>query len=107
MTLRHKTGCPVFTATPVTRYLKEHKNAVGVVLIILGLLATFFGRVFFPTVMSLLGGLLTFLLLMIAFSMTGMLARIEGTEKGRTSLAILSITVSALLAIFVAYCLAK
>ena len=77
LTFPHKTGCPVFEATSIVRFLAENPWALGTILIILGAIVTFYGGKFFPIVLAGITGGVTFFIVLLLASVLGLLVALE------------------------------
>ncbi len=63
----------MFSATAWLRWIAEHPWVIGVALILFGLLSTFKGKELFQLTVGILGAGLTFLFMMLLFSIWGAL----------------------------------
>lgn len=98
LTFAHKTGCPVFEATSIVRYLSENPWLLGIILLIFGGIVTFYGGKFFPWVLASITGGVTFLVILLLASVLGLLVALDKGKKssgGEIALAVLSFVVAA------------
>lgn len=71
LTFEHKSGCPVFEATSIVRFLSDNPWAMGTLLLIFGSLVAFFGGKFFTWVLASVAGTIVFLVIMVFASVLG------------------------------------
>ena len=73
----HKAGCPIFKATSIVEFLYNHPAIVGLLLIAFGIVATFFGGLFFPYILATVAAGVTFLAVLVLLSAFGGLKALE------------------------------
>lgn len=106
----HKTGCPLVQATSIVEFLTNNSWIMGVILIVFGVIATFFGGKFFPYVLATVGGGMTFLVLLVLASAFNLLTALESKSSksaGNIALAVITILACAALGIFVGWFVKK
>jgi hypothetical protein len=103
LTLSHKHGCPVFSATSYVRFLTARPWIMGTICIVIGAIVAFFGRALFPWVVSSFGGFIIFTCVMLLCSLIGMLKSTEGNGNGSIALTVLAVVISLGIAGVVAY----
>ncbi|CDW77915.1 UNKNOWN [Stylonychia lemnae] len=106
LSFTHASGCPVFQATSIVRYLSENPWALGAILIVFGTIVTFWGGKFFPYVLASVAGGITFLAILLLASILGALIALEKGKQstpGEITLAVMSLIVALGLAVFVGF----
>jgi hypothetical protein len=78
---------------------------MGILCIVAGAVVAFFGRAVFPWVVAIIGGFVTFSLVMLVCSIMGMLESMEGTGTGSSALTVLSFLISIAAGIVLGYVL--
>lgn len=99
-------GCPVFSATAWIRWIGEHPWVIGVALILFGLLSTFKGKELFQVTVGILGAGLTFLVMMLLFSIWGALDYLDN-QNGSLAQVVLAVCTSVILAALIGFLLYK
>lgn len=97
LTFAHKTGCPVFEATSIVRFLAENPYVLGAILIFLGAIVTFYGGKFFPMVLAGITGGVTFFVVLLLASVLGLLVALDkgkSSSGGEIALCVLSFVVA-------------
>lgn len=93
----HSSGCPVFEATSIVRFLAENPWILGILLIIFGGIVTYYGGLYFPHVLgTVVGGVAALTVLLLA-SVLGMLVALEkgkSSTGGEVALCVLSFVVA-------------
>jgi len=82
ITFTHESGCPEYSVTAWISFIKEHPWVLGVITIIFGVVVTFFGQIVFKHALAIAAGGIAFMLLMLLFSLFGMLDALEGNASG-------------------------
>jgi hypothetical protein len=80
ITVSHESGCPVFSFTALVAYVSENPWVIAVFLLVTGPIVTFWGRKFIPWVISIAGGFITFVFVLLLCSISGMLDYIDPTQ---------------------------
>ena len=73
LTFSHQDGCPKYSVTAWITFLKDHPWVLGSLMIAFGLAVTFFGQMIFKHALAVAAGGIGFLMLMLLFSLFGML----------------------------------
>lgn len=104
---RHKAGCPQLEATAVIKFFSNNPAIGGLVFLMLGVIATFFGARVFNEIVAVVGGLATFIITLLLLSIFGFLKALDteaaGRHPGWIILAILCFAFAAALALGVAW----
>jgi hypothetical protein len=111
ITFAHATGCPVFQATSIVRWLANNPIVLGILLIFFGCVVTFWGGKFFPYVLATVSGGLTILVLLLIASVLGMFKALDKENKdpsgGQYAAAVFGFLISFAVGIFVGWFLKK
>lgn len=78
---RHNAGCPVFQGNGIVKFLEEDSIIMGVLLIIFGITACFFGAKLLPQVASVFAFCFTFSLMITVSSLLGGFKAFEEHEE--------------------------
>lgn len=107
----HFSGCPAFQATSIVSWLSENPEVLAAILIIFGAVVTFFGAKFFPWVLAIVGGGVTFFVVLLLASVTGALKALDKGNKnptsGQVAATIFAFLAAILLALFVGWFIKK
>jgi hypothetical protein len=98
LTFTHKSGCPVFEATSIVRYLSNNPWVLGLILIAFGVIVTPFGGKFFPWVLAFITGGVTFLVVLLLASVFGLLIALDKGKQasgGEVAVTVLSFLIAA------------
>lgn len=71
ITTRHNAGCPTMQALGIFEFFNSNPGIAGLVLLGLGFVTNFFGGKFFGYVVTIVGGLTTFIITSLIFSVFG------------------------------------
>lgn len=85
ITFAHKAGCPKFEATSIVRFLSDNPWALGIIMIIAGLIVTFFGGKWFTYVLASITGSIVFLVIMVLASVLGAFKALEKSKQDATA----------------------
>lgn len=110
ITLTHKTGCPVFEATSIVRFLANHPYIMGILLLFFGGVVTFFGGKFFPWVLSAAVAGITFFVVMLLASVLGALKALDKSRDpttGQIAATVIAFLLAFALAIFAGWFINK
>jgi len=88
--LKSSAGCPKYSATAWVEFLNENPWVIAVLMIIFGLITTFFGKKFFTITLSVACGGFVFMASMFLFSLMGMLEYLDDKNQGNVGLVILA-----------------
>jgi len=106
LSFSHKSGCPVFEATSIVRFLSENPWAMGILLLIFGSFVAFFGGKFFSWVLAGVAGSLVFLLVLLFGSIFGAFKSLDqgrDASPGYITLAVMTFLVALGLGILVGW----
>jgi hypothetical protein len=100
--LTHKSGCPVFQATSVVQFFSRYPWILGIILIVFGIIVTFWGGKFFPYVLATIISGITFFVVLLLASFFGMLSSLDNNNGKHTGGQIAATVISFLFAIALA-----
>lgn len=80
ITIQHKSGCPVIEATSIVLFLSKHTWIGGILLILGGLVVTYYGQKFFDWTLAIVSGAIVLLFVLILASNFGTLDALTNKE---------------------------
>jgi len=108
ITFTHKAGCPVANANALVSWVSENPWLIAIVLIAFGAVVTLKGSEFLPWVISITGGIVTFLVTLLFASLVGMLDYVDPTQTGgNVGLVILAVVLALAFGVLVGFLLKK
>ncbi len=110
ITLTHKTGCPVFEATSIVRFMANHPYIMGILLLFFGGVVTFYGGKFFPWVLSTAVAGITFLVVLLLASVLGALKALDKSREptgGQIASTVIAFILAIALAVFAGWFINK
>jgi len=108
VTFAHSAGCPVASMNSFAAFLQENPWIFAIFLVFFGAFCTLWGRKFIPWIVAIVGGIVTFIVVMFFASVVGMLNYVDPTKTGGSlGLVILAFVLAIGLGVLVGWVLKK
>lgn len=96
------------TLPPIVSYLQENPWIVGIIMLVVGFLVTYYGKRFLPWVIAIFSGGATFFIVLLFCSLFGMLDYIDPTQdEGSVGLVVLSFLLATAAGVLVGFFMKK